>query len=208
MQKKLIERTHIELNMALRETTTVTHLSDAADPRWVGIVDLGPSATHRLDAGSRYDLYVLRGKVEVNDCSLDTEDFLVQGDTALVRAGQDGARLLVYREASDARFEPVICGAKERVWHDGRNPRMHVVPLAGNRHHVSLVAWQPGALTQDHTHPGGEEIFVLRGVLRDGDERYPAGSWLRLHPGARHAPFAEVPTIILLRHGHLLMEHA
>jgi quercetin dioxygenase-like cupin family protein len=80
---------------------------------------------------------------------------------------------------------------------------MHIAPLASGRQHVSLVEFHPGAQTHDHTHPSGEEIFVLSGELRDANERYPAGTWLRLHPGARHAPFAEVPTVILLRHGHL-----
>jgi hypothetical protein len=46
-------------------------------------------------------------------------------------------------------------------------------------------------------------MFVLSGELSDADERYPSGTWMRLHPGSAHAPFARVPTVILLRHGHL-----
>jgi quercetin dioxygenase-like cupin family protein len=203
MQTKLIERGWIDLDATRRESCTVTHLTDTAEPRWVGIVDLGPSASYTLEAGKRHDLYVLGGKVSVDGHALDADDFLIRCDTAVVHAGEGRARLLAYREASVARCDPIVRSARQRVWRDGFNPRMRVVPLAGGGQHVSLVAWQPGARTHDHSHPNGEEIFVLSGELRNANERYPAGTWLRLYPGARHAPFAEVSTVILLRHGHL-----
>jgi quercetin dioxygenase-like cupin family protein len=203
MRNKAIERGWIDLDAAPRDTSKIIHLTDAAEPRWVGIVDLGPSETYALDAGYRNDLYVLQGHVDVDAHALDADDFLIQCDSTLVHADKGGARLLVYREASESACEPTVRSARERVWRDGINPRMQVAPLAGGGQKVSLVAWRPGARTIDHPHPRGEEIFVLNGELRDGEERYPAGTWLRLHPGVRHAPFAEAPTTILLRHGHL-----
>jgi quercetin dioxygenase-like cupin family protein len=204
MQTNLIEREWIDPVAVPGETHRVTDLTDAAEPQWVGIVDLGPSATYTLDEKKRHDLYVLRGNIAINGHSFDADDFLIRCDAPLVQAGEGGARLLLYHEASASRCDPIVRSARARVWRNGINPRMHVVPLASGRQHVSLVEFQPGARTRDHTHPSGEEIFVLSGELRDANERYPAGTWLRLHPGAQHAPFAEVPTVILLRHGHLL----
>lgn len=203
MQSKAIERGWTDLDAARRDTGKVIHLTDATEPQWVGIVDLGPLETYALDAGHRNDLYVLKGHVDVGGHALDADDFLSQCDSTLVRTDQSGARLLVYREASKSACDPTVRSATERIWRDGINSRMQVVPLAGGGQKVSLVAWHAGARTVDHPHPRGEEIFVLNGELRDGTERYPAGTWLRLHPGVRHAPFAEVPTTILLRHGHL-----
>jgi len=78
-----------------------------------------------------------------------------------------------------------------RAWHKARAAGMHVAPLANAGHRLTLVEWEPGARTSEHDHPYGEQIFVLSGELRSRNERYPEGTWLRLHPGSRHEPFAE-----------------
>ena len=49
-----------------------------------------------------------------------------------------------------------------------------------------LERWQPGARRDARRFEGGVEIFVVRGMLVDEDERYEAGSWLRLPPGRSH----------------------
>lgn len=49
MQTNLIEREWIDPVAVPGETHRVTDLTDAAEPQWVGIVDLGPSATYTLD---------------------------------------------------------------------------------------------------------------------------------------------------------------
>jgi quercetin dioxygenase-like cupin family protein len=203
MRHDLIERGWTDMNAASPNTGAVAHLTDPADALWAGIVEIGASETYTLEAGWRHDLYVLRGNAEVDGQRLNHDDFLVQCGAGVVRAGQGGARLFVYREASRSHCRPTVSGAAQRAWRDGRNPQMRVAPLSNNGHIVSMVAWKPGARTTDHGHSNGEEIFVLSGELRSAVERYPAGSWLRLHPGARHEPFAEVPTVILLRNGHL-----
>jgi quercetin dioxygenase-like cupin family protein len=203
MQHDQIERGWTDMNAASPKTGMVMHLTDPADARWAGIVEIGASQTYTLEAGWRHDLYVLYGNVEVDGQRLNYDDFLVQCGAGAVRAGQGGARLFVYREASGLHCEPTVSGAASRAWRDGRNPQMRVAPLSNRGHLVSMVAWKPGAHTADHGHSNGEEIFVLSGELRNAVERYPAGSWLRLHPGARHEPFAEVATVILLRNGHL-----
>jgi quercetin dioxygenase-like cupin family protein len=203
MQNKLIEHGWTNIDAAPRNACTVTHLTNPADSIWTGIVDIGASETYPLEAGWRHDIYVLWGNVQVDGHRLHYDDFLIQCGSAPVLAGHGGARLYVYREASGSRCEPAVRAAAHRAWRDGRNPQMRVSPLSSSGHLVSLVAWQPGARASDHAHSNGEEIFVLSGELRDADKRYPAGSWLRLHPGARHEPFAVVPTVVLLRNGHL-----
>ncbi len=51
-----------------------------------------------------------------------------------------------------------------------------------------LERWSPGASTGTMTYPGGVELFVLRGALEDESGRYGEHAWLRLPPGAQHAP--------------------
>jgi uncharacterized protein YbdZ (MbtH family) len=142
MQMDLIEREWTDLDEARHQTRGVTPLTNAADPRWVGIVDLGPSVTYTLDAGNRHDLYVLRGTVAIDGNPFDAGDFLIRHDSAIVQAGEGGARLLVYREVSDVRANPIVRTAKERVWRDGINSRMRVVP-AGWRQ----TACEPGRVS-------------------------------------------------------------
>ena len=55
---------------------------------------------------------------------------------------------------------------------------------------TSVVRYAPGSRFAAHTHPLGEEIFVLSGVFADEAGTYPAGTYLRNPPGSRHAPFS------------------
>ena len=55
---------------------------------------------------------------------------------------------------------------------------------------TSVVRYAPGSRFAAHTHPLGEEIFVLSGVFADESGEYPAGTYLRNPPGSRHAPFS------------------
>ncbi|MGA7782409.1 MAG: cupin domain-containing protein [Paraburkholderia sp.] len=82
-------------------------------------------------------------------------------------------------------------------------PSSEYARLSSSGRRLTLVAWEPDTHTRDHGHRNGEEILVLSGELRSHDQRYPAGTWIRLHPGVRHDPFTEIPTVIMLRNGHL-----
>ena len=56
-------------------------------------------------------------------------------------------------------------------------------------HTTSFVKFAPGAAFVQHTHPRGEEIYVLEGVFSDEFGDYPAGSYVRNPPGSAHSPF-------------------
>ena len=68
---------------------------------------------------------------------------------------------------------------------------------------VALVRWPAGERFQPHRHFGGEEIFVISGALQDEYGCYPAGTWLRSPHLSQHCPFAEEPTLIWVKVGHL-----
>ena len=69
---------------------------------------------------------------------------------------------------------------------------------------VALVRWQPGTRFHRHSHPGGEEILVLDGELRDEHGVYPQGTWLRNPHMSVHTPYSETGCLIYVRVGGLL----
>jgi anti-sigma factor ChrR (cupin superfamily) len=90
------------------------------------------------------------------------------------------------------------------VWVPGLVNGLEVMPLHGyGSEHVALVRWAPGTVFQPHSHPSGEEIYVLSGVFQDEHGTYPAGSWLRNPPGSVHRPWSEPGCTIWVKTGHL-----
>ena len=89
-------------------------------------------------------------------------------------------------------------------WLAGLVDGLSVMPLHSfGIEHTSLVKWEPGTVFNPHTHPGGEEIFVIDGVFQDEFGHYPKGSWLRNPPGSAHHPFSEKGCLILVKVGHM-----
>lgn len=83
--------------------------------------------------------------------------------------------------------------AKDRHWITSPADGVSRVPLereaAESGHTTSFVRFQPGSFFPAHSHPLGEEIYVLDGVFSDETGDYPAGTYLRNPPGSRHKPF-------------------
>jgi anti-sigma factor ChrR (cupin superfamily) len=90
-------------------------------------------------------------------------------------------------------------------WQPGPVPGLSALPLhAHDGVDTALVRWAPHTRPGPHAHPGGEEILVLQGVLRDELGSYPAGSWLRSPCGSRHAPFTgDEGALVYVKLGHL-----
>ena len=64
---------------------------------------------------------------------------------------------------------------------------------------TSIVRYAAGSHFERHVHGGGEEIFVLQGVLSDDHGDYPAGTYLRNPPGTSHAPFSRDGCILFVK---------
>lgn len=89
--------------------------------------------------------------------------------------------------------EVAVVLASERTWvtspSDGVS-RVHLEREARESGHTtSFVRFAPGASFSEHTHPQGEELYVLDGVFSDEQGDYPAGTYIRNPPGSRHRPF-------------------
>jgi anti-sigma factor ChrR (cupin superfamily) len=61
-----------------------------------------------------------------------------------------------------------------------------------------LLKFAPGARYHTHRHPGGEEYYVLEGVLNDLGEDWPAGSYIWHPPGSVHRPFSKEGCVVLV----------
>ncbi|HEY0960793.1 MAG TPA: cupin domain-containing protein [Pseudomonadales bacterium] len=119
--------------------------------------------------------------------------FSRQGCTILVKLHQfepdDTARLAIDTQHAE--------------WHR-YDHGIEVLPLhRHNAEQVVLVRLPASAPGIPHAHPGGEEIFVISGTLRDEYGTYPAGTWLRQAPGSAHVPVALDDALLWVKSGHL-----
>lgn len=72
--------------------------------------------------------------------------------------------------------------------------------LGGEKAHAtSIVRYVPGSYFPQHSHPGGEEVFVLEGTFSEREGHYPAGWYLRNPPGSSHQPFSKDGALIFVK---------
>jgi len=64
---------------------------------------------------------------------------------------------------------------------------------------TSIVAYAPDSQFSAHTHPMGEEFFVLAGTFSDEHGDYPAGTYVRNPPSSSHKPFSREGCLIWVK---------
>lgn len=97
----------------------------------------------------------------------------------------------------------VCIDTNEANWQQGQgNLRVLALHNHGSES-VALVHWPAGEKFHRHVHPGGEEIYVIKGEFIDEHGRYPAGSWIRSPHMSEHTPYVEEETLIWVKVGHL-----
>jgi len=105
------------------------------------------------------------------------------------------------------QFDPkdrahVVIDTRSVPW----NPEdeISVLPLhTFGRERARLERWPAGACGEPQQCEGGRELVVIEGKLEDEDGAYPAGTWMRLPRGERHAPWTEVGCVLYVKTGHL-----
>lgn len=95
--------------------------------------------------------------------------------------------------------QKIIVNTKTSQWLKGQG-NLEVMPLDVQ---TALVKWPKDEKFIPHSHFGGEEIFVLKGVFMDEHGQYPKGSWIRSPHLSAHFPYVEEETIIFVKTGHL-----
>jgi anti-sigma factor ChrR (cupin superfamily) len=64
---------------------------------------------------------------------------------------------------------------------------------------TSIVRYAPGSHFSPHTHGGGEEFFVLKGVFEDEHGEFPAGTYVRNPPTSRHTPSSAPGCVLFVK---------
>ncbi len=89
----------------------------------------------------------------------------------------------------------VVIETATMEWEASPLPGVWRKPLAREAaehgHTTSVVRYDPGSSFSAHSHPRGEEIFVLDGVFSDEHGDYPAGNYLMNPPGSSHSQRSE-----------------
>ena len=200
----MIETKSIDLERPVNRTGEIVNFTDVNDLRWAGIIDLTPWEQLPFDPNIRNDLYIIQGElIDRAGRGYSRGAFLSPNAGRTFISGSEGARLFAYRDRGVPSSDCIVVTPCQLDWHTGGALGMKVAALNNADHELMLVSWVRGTQMCFHRHLRGEEIFVLKGELRDQRGHYPAGTWQRLHPGTGHAPNAETDTLILLRNGHL-----
>jgi len=116
-----------------------------------------------------------------------------------------GCEILVKLDMfNDQDLETVRIDTHNTPWLPGLVEGLSVMPLHEfGVESTALVKWMPGTVFKPHSHPGGEEIYVIEGTFEDEHGQYPQGTWIRNPPGSPHHPFSTQGCIILVKTGHL-----
>ena len=201
---KLVERGQCQLEVLSRTAIVVTPFTANGDTRPVDMIYLPAGAVFSLSATYRHDVFIWQGALRSDsDQPIEMGSYLSLCGAEELIAGNFGAILFRYREPVADQTRCATVRANAIVWRDGPMQGVRFCRLIDQDHRVSLISFAPGALIPPHDHSAGEEIFVLNGTLKDAWGDTCAGGWVRLYPGARHAPWAESEVIFLLRNGHL-----
>lgn len=92
------------------------------------------------------------------------------------------------------------------LWQLDATPGIAVLPLHNHgAERTMLLRSAPGTWFDTHSHPGGEELLVLDGVLHDDMGRYGRHTWVRSPRWSRHAPHTGPEgALSYIKLGHLL----
>jgi anti-sigma factor ChrR (cupin superfamily) len=91
--------------------------------------------------------------------------------------------------------ENLVITTGEVEWIKSPSPNVLRIPLERegkeSGHTTSIVKYLPNSKFDEHSHPLGEEVFVLDGVFSDEHGDYPKGTYVRNPPGSSHSPFSK-----------------
>jgi anti-sigma factor ChrR (cupin superfamily) len=116
------------------------------------------------------------------------------GTTILVKLRQfdahDSHRVAVDTRAANWQTS-VLPGCEELLLHEFEGERVYMYRLS------------PGSTFPAREIPGGEEIYVVAGAIKDLADTYASDTWIRYPPGKGAAFRAVDATVVWIKSGHL-----
>jgi anti-sigma factor ChrR (cupin superfamily) len=122
------------------------------------------------------------------------------------RVGAEGCVILVKLHQFDQDdTTPVVINTRTADWPPEYATGFELLPLHQfQEENVVLIRWAPNTPFKEHTHRGGEEVFVIEGCFCDEYGDYPAGTWLRNPDQSSHNAFTrDEGALLYLKAGHL-----
>lgn len=122
------------------------------------------------------------------------------------RVGEHGCVILVKLHQFDKDDDAhVVIDTRNADWPIQPAPGFEAMPLHRFRdERVALIRWAPNTPFEEHSHRGGEEVFVIGGRFCDEYGEYPAGTWVRYPDRSSHNAFTQSEGALLyLKSGHL-----
>jgi anti-sigma factor ChrR (cupin superfamily) len=108
------------------------------------------------------------------------------------------------------RDEKLVVNTESLEWIDSPSAKVKRKQLEREKEEsgqvTSIVEYKPGAKFAQHSHPLGEEIFVISGEFADESGRYPAGTYIRNPPGSAHSPFSEKGCVLFVKLNQFLSQ--
>ena len=99
--------------------------------------------------------------------------------------------------------ERVVINTNDQEWVRSPSSSVSRIPLERelkeSGHTTSIVRYDAGASFDSHSHPKGEEIFVLEGTFSDENGDYPAGSYIRNPKETSHRPFSKNGCLLFVK---------
>tara|TARA_R110002049_G_scaffold2743_3_gene21064 strand:+ start:113357 stop:114040 length:684 start_codon:yes stop_codon:yes gene_type:complete len=166
----------------------------------------GKFRTHPHPQGE--EIYVLEGEFCDDHGRYPAGTYLLNpDDTEHAPYSEIGCTLFVrLRQYDGAQRQQLALNTHTMEWRQGMVEGLTVLPLYSQPSYpenMALVRWQPDTYFPEHTHPGGEEIFVIEGTFEDNLGKYPAGSWIRSPHLSKHKPYSKDGCLIYVRVGGL-----
>ncbi len=128
------------------------------------------------------------------------------GTSHTPRVGEDGCLILVkLYQMDDDDQNSVVVDTNRADWSAGPVAGIEILHL--HEYHderVALIKWAPETPFPSHSHPGGEEVFVIKGSYHDKFGEYVAGSWIRSPHDSQHSACSGAEGALLyIKVGHL-----
>jgi anti-sigma factor ChrR (cupin superfamily) len=99
--------------------------------------------------------------------------------------GAGGARMIAGSRVVDT------AAAEWRAFDEAPGVTYKVLSKSESGSLTLLLKFEPGSSYPTHTHPKGEEYFVLSGTLEDLGESFGPGAYIHHPPGSTHTPRSE-----------------
>lgn len=159
----------------------------------------------------RVDVFVLEGAVDLAGQHRPAGHYvrIPKGVEIGVRSTV-GATLMVKKRGGAADGDALALDTRDRVnwaaW-GGRGSEKAQLFDAGALPEASWVGFMlPDLTIPEHSHAGGEEIFILEGGLRDERGSYGPGAWVRFPVGVTHTPTSlSKGCLMLVREGDAVL---